>query len=207
VFLGMAATFACVMRAPVTAIFLIADTTESYAIIVPLMIVTAVAYTVKNYFDKVNPLVSAGHGTLQMEKFIINQINMNDIIEPIKDFVDEEDKLRNIIEHFSVYEHAIVPVINTERKVVGIIELKTLRTLLKDFETYDIKTAKEIMDTDFEVVEFTALRKKLSNKPSIIKEEHLLVQKNNQVMAYVSKYKLLTIYNQYLSNPDLLFSK
>ena len=78
---------------------------------------------------------------------------------------------------------------------------------MKDFEAYDIKTAKEIMDTDFEIVEFTALRKKLSNKPSIIKEEHLLVQKNNQVMAYVSKYKLLTIYNQYLSNPDLLFSK
>ncbi|HTN20930.1 MAG TPA: chloride channel protein [Pelobium sp.] len=207
VFLGMAATFACVMRAPVTAIFLIADTTESYAIIVPLMIVTAVAYTVKNYFDKVNPLVSAGHGTIKMEKFIINQINLNDIIEPINDFVNEDDKLRNIIEHFSVYAHAIVPVTNAENKVVGIIELKTLRTLLKDFEAYDIKTAKEIMDTDFEVVEFTALRKKLSNKPSIIKEEHLLVQKNNQVMAYVSKYKLLTIYNQYLSNPDLLFSK
>nr|WP_294899972.1 chloride channel protein [uncultured Pedobacter sp.] len=207
VFLGMAATFACVMRAPVTAIFLIADTTESYAIIVPLMIVTAVAYTVKNYFDKVNPLVSAGHGTLQMEKFIINQINMNDIIEPVKDFVNEGDKLRNIIEHFSAFEFALAPVVNSENKIVGIIELKTLRTLLKDFDTYDVKTAKEIMDTDFEVVDFTGLRKKLSGNPSIIKEEHLLVRKNGQVVAHVSKYKLLMIYNQYLSNPDLLFSK
>lgn len=207
VFLGMAATFACVMRAPVTAIFLIADTTQSYTILVPLMIVTAVAYTVKNYFDKVNPLVSTGHGTIQMEKFIINQVNLNDIIEPVKDFVGEKDKLRNIIEHFSVYEHALVPVIDTENKITGIIELKSLRTLLKDFESYDVKTASEIMDTDFEIVDFSALRKKLSNKPSIIKEEHILVRKNSQVVAYVSKYKLLMIYNQYLSNPDLLFSK
>lgn len=207
VFLGMAATFACVMRAPVTAIFLIADTTESYTIIVPLMIVTAVAYTVKNYFEKANPLVSTGHGTIQMEKFIINQINLNDIIEPVKDFVNEDDKLRNIIEHFSVYEYALAPVVSSQNKIVGIIELKTLRTLLKDFETYDIRTAKEIMDTDFEVVDFTGLRKMLSNQPSVIKEEHILVRKNGQVAAYVSRYKLLMIYNQYLSNPDLLFSK
>lgn len=207
VFLGMAATFACVMRAPVTAIFLIADTTESYAIIVPLMIVTAVAYTVKNYFEKINPLVAAGHGTIKMEKFIINQINLNDAIEPVKYFVNESDKLRNIIEHFSVAEFALAPVINSENKIVGIIEVKALRTLLKDFDTYDVRTAKEIMDTEFEIVDFTALRKKLSNQPSIIKEEHILVRKNGQVVAYVSRYKLLMIYNQYLSNPDLLFSK
>lgn len=207
VFLGMAATFACVMRAPVTAIFLIADTTESYTIIVPLMIVTAVAYTVKNYFDKMNPLVSAGHGTIKMEKFIINQINLNDIVDPVKEFVNEDDTLREIIEHFSVFEHALVPVINADNKIVGIVELKAMRSLLKDFEAYDIKTAKEIMDTDFEVVEFNALRKKLATKPSIINDEHLLVRKNGQVTAYVSRYKLLMIYNQYLSNPDLLFSK
>ncbi|HEX7367701.1 MAG TPA: chloride channel protein [Pelobium sp.] len=207
VFLGMAATFACVMRAPVTAIFLIADTTESYAIIVPLMIVTAIAYTVKNYFDRVNPLISAGHGTIQMEKFIINQINLNDIIEPVKDFVNEDDKLRNIIEHFSVFEYALAPVVDSGGKISGIIEVKTLRTLLKDFDTYDVRTAKEIMDTEFEVVDFTGLRKKLSNQPSIIKEEHILVRKNDRVVAYVSRYKLLMIYNQYLSNPDLLFSK
>ncbi|HET8829735.1 MAG TPA: hypothetical protein VFM79_10355, partial [Pelobium sp.] len=81
------------------------------------------------------------------------------------------------------------------------------RTLLKDFDTYDVKTAKEIMDTDFEVVDFSALRKMLSDHPSVIKEEHILVRKNGQVVAYVSRYKLLMIYNQYLSNPDLLFSK
>src|SRR5690606_25237905 len=131
-------------------------------------IVTAVAYTVKNYFERVNPLVSTGHSTIQMEKFIINQINLNDIIEPVKDFVKEDDKLRNIIAHFSIYEFAVAPVINSENKITGIIELKSLRTLLKDFETYDVRTAKEIMDTDFEVVDFTGLRKLLSSRPSII---------------------------------------
>lgn len=207
IFLGMAATFACVMRAPVTAIFLIADTTQSYAIIVPLMIVTAIAYAFKSYFEQQNPLLNVGHSTLKMEKFIINQINLNDIIEPVKDFIEEKSSLRNIIEHFSVYEHSVVPVINTQGNITGIINLKQLRVLLKDFESYDVKVAVEIMDTNFELVDFNALRKKLSANPSLIKEQYILVKKNDVVTAYVSKYKLLMIYNQYLSNPDLLFSK
>ena len=207
IFLGMAATFACVMRAPVTAIFLIADTTQSYTLIVPLMIVTVIAYAFKSYFDQRNPLLQGGHGTLKMETFIINQINLNDIIDPVKDFIEEQSSLRDIIEHFSVYEHAVVPVVNNDGAITGIIELKQLRILLKDFESYDIKTAVEIMDTNFEIVNFTTLRKILSANPSLIKEQYILVKKNDIVTAYVSKYKLLMIYNQYLSNPDLLFSK
>src|SRR3546814_6751735 len=41
IYLGMAATFACVMNAPITAIFLIADITQSYELFVPLMLVCA----------------------------------------------------------------------------------------------------------------------------------------------------------------------
>ncbi|MFC5285140.1 chloride channel protein [Pedobacter alpinus] len=207
IFLGMAATFACVMRAPVTAIFLIADTTQSYAIIVPLMIVTAIAYAFKSYFEQRNPLIKVGHSTLKMEKFIVNHINLNDIIDPVNNFVNENATLRNIIEHFSVHEHAVVPVIDDNSNIKGIIELKKLRTLLKDFEAYDIRTATEIMETNFEIVNFTNLRKILLDNPSLIKEQYILVKKNDTVSAYVSKYKLLLIYNQYLSNPDLLFGK
>src|SRR3546814_5591104 len=47
IYLGMAATFACVMNAPITAIFLIADITQSYELFVPLMLVCATSYFLK----------------------------------------------------------------------------------------------------------------------------------------------------------------
>ncbi|MEO5910216.1 MAG: chloride channel protein, partial [Pelobium sp.] len=207
IFLGMAATFACVMRAPVTAIFLIADTTQSYSLIVPLMIATTIAYTFKNYIDAYDPLQKGGHGTLQMEKFILNQINLRDIIEPIGESIKETDTLRKVIAHFSSYEHGITPVYNDEQQLSGIIELKKVREIMKDFESYDSRKAVEFMETDFDVVEYTSLRSKLANQPSIINEIQLLVKKDNKIIGHVSKFKMLLIYNQYLNNPDRLFSK
>ncbi len=207
IFLGMAATFACVMRAPVTAIFLIADTTQSYSLIVPLMIATTIAYTFKNYIDSYNPLQKTDHGTLKMEKFILNQINLRDIIEPISDFIYEHDSLRKMIEHFSAYEHGVTPILNNENQIIGVVELRKIRELLKDFESYDTKKAFEIMDIDFELVEFADLRRKISGNPSLINEKHLLVKRNDVVIGHVSKYKILLIYNQYLNNPDRLFNK
>ncbi|MBK0384312.1 chloride channel protein [Pedobacter sp. SD-b] len=207
IFLGMAATFACVMRAPVTAIFLIADTTQSYGLIVPLMITTTIAYTFKNYIDAYNPLQKGGHGTLQMEKFILNQINLRDIIEPIFGKIKANDNLREVIAHFSGHEHGVTPVYDDKNKIIGIIELKKVRELMKDFESYDTIKAAELMDTNFDVTNYTALRKKLLDNPSVAKEHHILIRKNEAILGHVSSYKMLSIYNQYLNNPDRLFAK
>jgi CIC family chloride channel protein len=207
IFLGMAATFACVMRAPVTAIFLIADTTQSYGLIVPLMITTTIAYTFKNYIDSYNPLQKGDHGTLQMEKFILNQINLRDIIEPIYGEIKVSDKLRELIAHFSNHENSITAVYNEEHEIVGIIELKKVRELMKNFESYDTVNASELMDTNFDVINYTSLRKKLLDDPAIVKDHHLLISKKDMIIGHVSSYKLLSIYNQYLNNPDRLFAK
>ena len=42
--IGMCGVFTAVMRAPLTGIFLIAEMTQSYSLLVPLMIVSSVAY-------------------------------------------------------------------------------------------------------------------------------------------------------------------
>lgn len=207
IFLGMAATFACVMRAPVTAIFLIADTTQSYAIIVPLMIATTIAYTLKNYIDAHHPLTKDNHGPLQMEKFILNQINLRDIIEPVDTFVYTNYTLRKIIEKFSYHDYAIIPVLNKENKIVGIIELKTVRELMKNFEQYDSIYAEQVLQTEFILIEYTQLRSQLISAPELINLNHILVSKKETIIGYVSKYKVLNLYNQYLNYPDRLFAK
>jgi CIC family chloride channel protein len=207
IFLGMAATFACVMRAPVTAIFLIADTTQSYAIIVPLMIATTIAYTFKNYLDAHHPLTKDSHGPLQMEKFILNQINLRDIIEPVNTFVYTNYTLRKIIEHFSNHDHAIIPVLNSHNEVVGVIELKTVRELMKNFEQYDSIVAEQLLQKEFTIIDYAQLRNELINTPELIKLNHVLVKRKENIIGYVSKYKVLNMYNQYLNHPDRLFVK
>lgn len=207
IFLGMSATFACVMRAPVTAIFLIADTTQSYAIIVPLMIATTIAYTFKNYLDAHHPLTKDSHGPLQIEKFILNQINLRDIIEPLDTFVYTNYTLRKIIEYFSNHDHAIIPALNSHNEVVGVIELKTVRALMKNFEQYDSIVAEQLLEKDFLQIEYAQLRNELINTPELIKLNHVLVKRKENIIGYVSKYKVLNMYNQYLNHADRLFVK
>jgi CIC family chloride channel protein len=78
---------------------------------------------------------------------------------------------------------------------------------MKNFESYDTVNASELMDTNFDVINYTSLRKKLLDDPAIVKDHHLLISKNDTIIGHVSGYKLLSIYNQYLNNPDRLFAK
>mgnify|MGYP003575905761 CR=1 FL=1 len=207
VFLGMAATFACVMRAPVTAIFLIADTTQSYSLIVPLMIATTIGYVFKNYIDAYNPLLKSGHTTIRMEKFIINQINLREILEPVDSLVSEDFTLRKLIEHFASHHYNIIPVQNEQGKISGVIALNKIREMMKEFENYDTVNARQIMSKEFVVCDLRHLRKMLSDKPAVVNETVILVQNRGTFTGYVSKYKVLNIYNEYLSEPDRLFNK
>ena len=48
---GMCGVFTAVMRAPLTGIFLIAEVTGSYILLVPLMIVSSVSHFTANFFE------------------------------------------------------------------------------------------------------------------------------------------------------------
>jgi CIC family chloride channel protein len=83
---GMAGVLSGVLHAPLTGIFLIAEITGGYKLIVPLMIVTALSFFISKYFHRESiyaaPLVKKGiEFRSDKEKYYIQQIKINRIIE------------------------------------------------------------------------------------------------------------------------------
>ncbi len=151
---GMAGILSGVIHAPLTGIFLIAEITGGYVLIVPLMIVTALSYFISRHFqgESVYTSVLAKQGIhfrSNKEKVLAHQFNLTEIIEPNIKIVRPTDSLRKLIEIISNSRQNIYPVINENNRIAGIINLDDIREILLNSELYDIVLAYEIMNKDF----------------------------------------------------------
>lgn len=148
---GMAASLSGIMHAPLTGIFLIAEITGGYALMVPLMIVSAIAY----FINKANTKFSiytktlADSGELMSHEHkdgnILRMMKLKYLIE--KDFVilkpDDTPKSRS---HDIIHtKKNIFPVIDNDGNLLGTVSTETLLELLvnKDQESIS-KTIKSI---------------------------------------------------------------
>ncbi|HRE98765.1 MAG TPA: chloride channel protein, partial [Flavobacteriales bacterium] len=86
ILLGMSAVLAGVMHAPLTGIFLVAEVTESYDMFIGLMLVSAISFFTKIYFDKVPIHFKGSKSAAEMDstkhEFIsLNNIRVADLVE------------------------------------------------------------------------------------------------------------------------------
>lgn len=147
---AMAGVMSGIMHAPLTAIFLIAEITGGYALMVPLMLVASIAYTVVKIFepDSIDNKKLAKRGASVIhdrDKKILSHITLSDIIE--RDFVPvlENEKLRELISAVERSHRNIFPVLTHERKLAGTIMLDTIREIMFHQELYDKILIKELM--------------------------------------------------------------
>ena len=208
IFLGMAATFACVMNAPVTAIFLIAEITQSYQLFVPLMLICAVAYFLKYYKETLLPkdvLITDKQKSSRLDSIIINELNSETLIE--KDFisVNEHNSLRTIVEKFSNAQRNILPVLDETGVLLGIITLNDIRKRLQDTTGYDKVLAKEVMQAPTAIVEANELVATIMNKFEKSNLFYLPVVKKGQFKGFISKSRLLAQYRDELMQNNRFF--
>lgn len=151
VLVAMAGTLAGVFHAPLTSIFLIAEITGGYELIIPLMIVSSISYAIVKYYHPDSPEVRKlkKKGAVVSEDkdiSILGKIELKGLIE--KDFViiKPDDKLRAIVEGIKTSNRTIFPVVNKNNKLVGIITLNNLRKEMFIQEHYDSMLAKELME-------------------------------------------------------------
>lgn len=147
---AMAGVMSGVMHAPLTAIFLIAEITGGYALMVPLMLVASIAYTVVKIFepDSIDYIKLARKGASVIhdrDKKILSHITLSDILE--KDFVPvyEHGKLRELIAAVEKSHRNMFPVLTADRKLAGIIMLDSIREIMFNQELYDKILIKELM--------------------------------------------------------------
>ncbi|MGE0566742.1 MAG: chloride channel protein [Bacteroidia bacterium] len=147
---SMAGVLCGVFHSPLTAIFLIAEITGGYELMIPLMIVSSISYVVVKYFhpDSENVVELRKQGTVVSEHkdiSTLSKIELKPLIETDFIIVKPEETLGQIVEKVKQSPRSLFPVVNKDEKLIGIITLSSIKTEMFNKDLYTKLIAKELM--------------------------------------------------------------
>ncbi len=205
--LGMAGLIAGVLHAPLTSIFLIAEITSTYELFIPLMITTAISFTIsKNRLEHniyTRELAKQGHLlTHDKDQTVLTLMNLENLIETNFITVQPENTLKQLLsEAVAKSNRNLFPVIDEFSVLIGIVSLDDIRDIMFDHTLYHRTTVDMLMGSVSIVIVYeeddvkTAMRKFQDTGVW-----NLPVIKNGKYVGFISKSKLLTAYRRKLIN-------
>lgn len=147
---GMCGVMSGVLYAPLTAIFLIAEITSGYELFVPLMLVSAIAFTTSSFFEKhslyTKHLIERGD-LIQYDKDrqVLSQIDLTKIIEKDLLIIRPDAYLSNLVDLVRISKRNIFPVVTSENELVGVVTLDDIRHMMFDTEKRKTTPIRAIM--------------------------------------------------------------
>jgi len=204
VLVGMAGLMAGVMQAPLTAIFLIAEISGGYQLLVPLILSSAVAFGVTRLFEKYSIYTKriAASGELlthEADQAVLTLMKMDTLLE--KDFtpVRIDATLGELVEAVSRSSRNIFPVLDSHNRLQGYVSMADIRQDMFRTELYNtkhvynyVKTAPEYLFPDEPMDSVMRKFEKTGawNLP--------VVDKNRTYLGFLSKSKIFSAYRQEL---------
>ncbi len=147
---AMAGVLTGIFHCPLTAIFLIAELTGGYELIIPLMIVSALSTAIAKYIDPHSMdqgkiFRSAEPITFGRDTHILSELDMATFIE--KDFIPVAagSTLRELTQAITKSRRNIFPVVNTQGELMGVVILEEIRDIMFDTVKYDSVTVDQLM--------------------------------------------------------------
>ena len=153
---GMCGVFTAVMRAPLTGIFLIAEVTGGYILLVPLMIVSAVSYLLAHIFEPNSiyrkALVESNLLDNDRDRTMLRalpvRLNLSRNYHVLK--VDQPiERLINLVE--STPEE-IFPVLDDGGKLLGVVHLDKILSVMLNPKVYGLLLVIDLMEQPAGVV-------------------------------------------------------
>jgi len=147
---GMAGVMAGVMHSPLTAIFLIAEITGGYTLIIPLMITATIAYITAHLVEPhsvyTRRLAQLGELiTHNKDKAAMTRMNMKSLIE--NDFipVKENQTLGELVQVVALSNRNVFPVLADDHTFLGLIIMERLRPVMFKTELYQNTYCRDLM--------------------------------------------------------------
>lgn len=139
---GMGGVIAGMLHAPLTGIFLIAEITNGYSLMVPLMIVSAMSYAINRAFfkDSIYTKAVSDKGvrvTHNKDVSILNMMNIEKLIENNFLTVKPGQTLRDLLPVISASTRNIYPVVDENGNFKGHVLFDSIRKIIFDPDQYD----------------------------------------------------------------------
>src|SRR5690606_19194162 len=211
----MAAALSGIMHAPLTAIFLIAEITGGYALMVPLMLVTAIAYLINRVVMKhsIYTKVLAEKGDLlsheDKDRTVLSMMRLKYVLENNFTILKPEetpvDRRHDIIHT----KRNIFPVVDDGGKLLGIIYSERLfEVLLGEKPEGQAKSMRELMEKPTDMVTIEANMEDVMQKMN--REDVWIlpvVDKDGIYKGFVSKSAVFNKYRALLMRQAAYFDQ
>lgn len=203
VLVGMAGAMSGVMYAPLTAIFLIAESSFGYDLFIPLMIVAIISYLIAKWFSPISPELKslADQGkifTAKHDNNLLFSLKTEDFIDRYSQVIHENAPITDLFELVKNGNKNIFAVVDDDKILRGILTLDDIRPYLFSSEKISA-TIMQIMKAPPAVVH-------TENKPLEILQMFddtgvwnlPVVNDRNVFIGFISKSTILTSYRQLL---------
>ena len=200
---GMAGLMAGVMHAPLTAIFMIAEITGGYELIIPLMITASLSFIFTRQFlpHTIYTQQLARRGELithDKDRAILTLMNMKEIVENNFRPVKREDTLGELVETFKQSTRNLFPVLDKDGQLTGVLTLDDFKQLLFNTSQYDKVKVSELMYSPPAVVNAYDTMEVVMKKFRHSNAWNLPVTKDGKYIGFISKSKLFSVYRRKL---------
>ena len=204
---GMAAVMTGVMHAPFMAIFLIAEITGGYALMVPLLVASSVTYLCVSPFERhsiyARKLAEKGDlMTHDKDRSAWQLMDMRKLIETNFVVVREEDKLRDLVEAIKYSKRNIFPVLTDDDKFLGVILLDDVRHIMFQPERYDDTAVVDLMHplSEGDIVRLSEPPAEVVNKFKIGNRYNLIViDDEDNYLGFLSRANTFSAYRRFVS--------
>lgn len=196
---GMAGILSGLFHAPLTAIFLIAEITGGYSLMIPLMIVSSISFAISKRFEKysldVKGLAKKGHAfTSNKDSNILSTLDIDTIIQCDYLTVHPEENLTKLVDLISHSNQVVFAVVNNEKELVGIVHFNDIREII--FNSYRVKYTliKDVMKIPPATISSTDSMEIVMSKFEKSKTAFLPVVRDDKYYGFISKSIALEAY-------------
>ncbi len=199
VIVGMAGVMSGVLYAPLTAIFLIAESSSGYDLFIPLMIVSTTSFLLAKWFSPISPELKhlADKGkifTKAHDKNILSMLKLEELVEKNIQRISPDETLRQLIELVKEGSRNMIGVVGADGNLDGVITLDDIRPIMFSPNLYDTVTVRQLMKPPLAVIDINDNVLDVVNKFDEVHAWNLPVIEENKLVGFVSKSGIL---NQY----------
>ena len=204
VLVGMAGMMAGVMQAPLTAIFLIAEITGGYNLLIPLIMASAVSFATIRYVEQYSIYTKriANQGELlthDSDKAVLTLLKLSDFIETDFAPLIGDRSLGDLVKAISSSSRNIFPVMDEDRHFLGVIFLNDVREVMFDTSQYYTHTISEYLKSAPATINVNEKMDSVMEKFEITGAWNLpVVDDRGCYVGFVSKSKIFSSYREQL---------
>ena len=204
VLVGMAGLMAGVMQAPMTAIFLIADMTGGYDLLIPLIITSTISYAVTRAIEPYSIYTKriAKKGELlthDSDQAVLTLLKTSELIESDFMTIRIDATLRDLVDKVAQSKRNIFPVVDSRNHFQGYVSLEDIRRDMFKYEKYDSLHVYNFMKSAPAYVYVDEKMDSVMRKFEQTEAWNLPVVDHDRIyVGFVSKSKIFSAYREQL---------